>query len=73
MFLNALKLDGFHFVSLYNKLKIKINLSDDSENLYNYGCYSKDLVNFLQINLKDSDVLVDCGANFGLWTLFATQ
>ena len=54
-------------------MKIEINLADNSENFYWYGCYPKHVVTFLNRHLKDADVFVDCGANFGLWTLIATQ
>ena len=73
LFLRILNLDGFHFVPLYNNLKIEINLADSSENFYWYGCYPKHVVNFLQTHLKEADIFVDCGANFGLWTLIASQ
>ena len=71
--LRVLRLDGFHSVPLYNNLKIEINLADNSENFYYYGCYPKHVVTFLKRHLKDADVFVDCGANFGLQALIASQ
>lgn len=73
MFLKAFNLDGLQLVNLYNDIKFEVNLSDNSENYYWYGCYPKEVVTFLQTHLKENDVFVDCGANFGLWTLISAE
>ena len=66
--------NGLSSIQKYQNIKIKLNINDwIQQNLFFLGVYEEAELKVLANHLKANSVFIDIGANFGLYSLTASQ
>ena len=66
--------NGLSSIQKHQDIKIKLNINDwIQQNIFFLGCYEDAELKVLSNHLKPDSVFIDIGANFGLYSLIASQ